>query len=58
MGSWNKGRNVTVVTRKSVLMCAVIPGEQGDRTMTYRVNSKWTQPQTRNMNAGQTTVIR
>lgn len=32
MGSWNMERNVTVVTRRSVLTCAVTPGQQGTRT--------------------------
>lgn len=40
MGSWNKGRSVTVVTRRSVLMCVVTPGEQGDGTMTYGVHAR------------------
>lgn len=46
MESWNKGRNVTVVTKRNVLTCAVTPGEQGDRTMTYRVHVKLTPTQT------------
>lgn len=40
MGSWNMEMNVTVVTRRSVLTCAVTPGQQGTRTRTCHAHAK------------------